>query len=103
MKSGELRHRVTLERTSDSSDWGRTGAWSTFATVWAKVEPMSGREYQEGRVDRGELTHVVTIRYLAGVRPDMRVNFEGRYLKIVAPRNLEERNRWLELDCNEEV
>ena len=103
MKSGELRHRVTLERTSDSSDWGRSGSWLTYATVWARVQPISGREFQEGRLDRGELTHVVTIRYLAGVRPDMRINFEGRYLKIVAVRDLEERNRTLELDCNEEV
>jgi len=80
-----------------------SGSWSTFATVWAEIEPISGREYIEGRQDRGELTHVVTIRYLAGVRPDMRISFEGRYLKIAAVRNPEERDRSLELDCTEEV
>jgi SPP1 family predicted phage head-tail adaptor len=101
VNAGALRNRVTLERSGDPSNWGVTAAWSTFATVWAKVEPVSGREYVEGRLIQSELTHKVTIRYLSGVKADMRVNFEGRYLKIFAVRNVGERNRELELDCTE--
>lgn len=103
MNAGKLRNRIAIQRSGDPSNWGATGSWSTYATVWAGIEPVSGREYVEGRQDRGELTHVVTVRYLSGVRPDMRISFEGRYLKIVAVRNLGERNRALELDCTEEV
>lgn len=101
MRAGELRNRVTIERSSDPSNWGATAAWSTYATVWAKVEPVSGREYTEGRLVQSELTHTVTIRCLSGVKADMRINFEGRYLRIVTVKNVDERNRELELMCTE--
>jgi len=103
MRAGELRHRGTLQRKSDSSTWGTSGTWTTYATVWVKIEPTSGREYPEGRKIQAETTHLITMRFIHGVHPDMRFLFEGRIFKIVSAINVQERSRELMLECTEAV
>jgi SPP1 family predicted phage head-tail adaptor len=49
------------------------------------------------------LTHSIFIRYTADILPTDRVNFKGRYMQIRAVVNMEERNRWIELACEEGV
>ncbi len=103
MRAGELRTRGTLQRASDGSKWGESVTWSDYATVWMEIDPVRGREYSEGRKEQAELTHMITIRYVSGVRPDMRLSAEGRIFKIASVINVEERNRELLLRCTEEI
>lgn len=76
MKAGKLRHRVVIQAEAPSQN-ATTGVvangWTTFATVWASVEPLSAREFiAASAVNSGVMARVV-IRYRAGVKPSMRI------------------------------
>ena len=53
-----------------------------MATVWAAVDPVSGREYYAAEQAQSEVTHKVRLRYRAGVTPGMRVLLGQRRLHI---------------------
>ena len=105
MRSGDLRHRITVQVKSLVTDniggWSET--WSTFATVSAAIWPVSAKERISGQQLAGEVTHRVRIRYLAGVIPSMRISFSGRTLQIISVINMEERGIQLDLLCSEVV
>jgi len=75
MQAGKLRHRVTLQRRVESQD--ATGAvvwtWTSFATVWASIEPLTGREYFAAAQVQSAIDARIRIRYLANVTAKMRV------------------------------
>ena len=75
MHAGELRHRIQLQSCAVSQDafGAPTKAWSTYATVWASVEPLSGREALIAQQANPELSHLVTIRYNSTVNAATRV------------------------------
>lgn len=105
MRAGRLRHRVTVEQllVTDDGYGGQSQAWSTFATVWASVEPLQGREYFQAQQAQATVTHKVTMRHLDGVTHDMRVKHGSRALNIVSVIDTEERGRELVLMCEEAV
>lgn len=103
MKIGKLRHQITIQQNTRSSDGsgGYSYTWSTFATIWGSVSPPNAR--QRFFADRLEhnITHVVVIRYMSGITSDMRISHDGRYLQIHGIRNPDERGISLELMCEE--
>ena len=101
---GRLRHRVTIQRFDrvDDGGGGTEEQWIDVATVWAAVEPIRGRERLEAMQLEQSVSHRVVIRY----RPDvdgrnMRIVHRGRALHVQAVVSPDERNRWLELLCEE--
>lgn len=107
MRAGRLRHRVTLQRATDGIDqYGdQTPTWTALATVWAAVEPLSGREYLLAQQVHGEATVRITIRPVANVTltPKDRVRFGARYFDVQSVINKDERNREIELLCVERI
>jgi len=103
MNVGRLRHQVTIIQAVPAPDGagGLTKTWTALATVWAAVDPLRGREYFAAQQVTAEITHKVTLRYLTGVRPEMRVQFGDREFDIMAVINPQERNIYLELMCVE--
>ena len=77
--------------------------WTDVATVWAAIEPLKGAERLHAQQLQSPVTHRVTMRYRAGVRPSMRLVFDARTLNIRAVIDPQERNRTLELLCEEGV
>lgn len=77
--AGQLDRRITIEsRVVTQSGTGAAGeTWTTFATVWAGKRDLSGREYFEARQDQAEVTTEFTIRYLAGLKREMRILLDG--------------------------
>ena len=75
MKAGSLNRRVILQSPATGQDANGeplTG-WTNFATVWAGINDLSGREYlAAGGVQNAAQTKI-HIRYLVGVVPAMRV------------------------------
>lgn len=71
-------------------------------TVWASVEPLRGREYQEAQKIRPELTYKITIRYRE-VSPDMIIKYKGKLFEVVSGINIKENNSVLELMCTEAI
>lgn len=106
MRAGELRHRVTIEKPDDSaSAWNGSRTWSTYQTVWAKIEPVRGNERtdEDTKKNQADVTHRITIRYLRGLKPSMRISFEGRIFSFQVIRNVNERNREMEILALEEA
>lgn len=72
-------------------------------TVWASVEPKSGREYIEADKERPELTYIITVRYQKDVTPDMFIQYKERLFNIKSIRNIREANEMLEISCTEKI
>lgn len=103
MRAGRLRHRVTIQSATTTVDsFGQPiETWGTFATVWAAVEPLSGREYFDAQQVQSEVSYRVRIRHLSGVVPTMRVSYDSRTLEVLAVLNIDERDREMHLMCRE--
>jgi SPP1 family predicted phage head-tail adaptor len=109
VRAGELRHLITLQTPSPATPDGDGGytedPWTTLATVWASIVPATARDLE--RVVAGTVqssaTHLVTIRYLAGVTTKTRVVFGTRLFSVTGVQNPEERNISLVLVCQESV
>lgn len=106
MRAGRLRHRITIEKPDDAAaSWNGAQTWSTYATVWARLEPTRGSERtsQETGKIKAEITVKITMRYIRGVLPSMRFSFEGRYFYPTSILNIEERNQELQIEAYEEA
>lgn len=105
MKIGKLRHRVAIQAYTALRDsfGAEQPEWADVATVWASVAPISGKEYFASAQTNAELTTKITMRYLGGITPNMRVVFDGRIFEIVSVLNYEERNVEQSLLCKEIV
>lgn len=105
MDIGRMKKRVTfckyVEKENALSQTAQ--ALTEVKTVWAGVEPMRGREYQEAQRVRPELTYKITTRYHKGITPDMLVRFKDRWFHIVSVINVRERNEMLEIICIEKT
>lgn len=103
MKIGELRHRVILQRKTVTEDElkQQTESWTDIATVWASIEPLSGREYFAAKQVNSEISAKITIRYRKGINSAMRVLFGGRIFEVQSVTNPEERCKSLILLCEE--
>ena len=77
--------------------------WATFATEWAFILTQSGKEFMDARQQFAELSHLITIRYTAGITTDMRINVDGVYYKIIAAFDPMKRGIELKLYCNEQL
>jgi SPP1 family predicted phage head-tail adaptor len=99
LQAGQMRKRVTIQARSLGSD--TTGAqsikWSDVRTVWASIAPASGAEVMAAQMMNAKVTHQITMRYFAGLTAAMRIKFGTRYFNITEVRNLDERNREMEL------
>jgi SPP1 family predicted phage head-tail adaptor len=102
LDSGDLWARVTIETpTSAQNEMGEaTLTWATFATVWADVQPLSGREAERYGEVVGLSAYKITMRYLPGMSTKMRFVYDDRTLEIG---QLNERERrWIhEAICTE--
>lgn len=102
---GEMRHRITIQILSASKDsfQQEIKGWTNFETVWAKIEPLSGREFFEAQQMNAEITHRITMRYMKGLNPKMRIMYGERIFDIKTILNIEEKNIELQILCKELV
>jgi SPP1 family predicted phage head-tail adaptor len=102
---GKLRHRITIEQVIETqdADGSMIETWTTFAMAQASIEPISGREYFAAQSTQADVTHRIRLRYLSGVTPKMRVNYNSRIFDILSVININERNRELQLMCREDI
>lgn len=105
MKPIKLHHKVQLQSSDDvKNELGEVEkTWSTFANVWASIEPLTGREILQYQQLNAELSHRIVIRHHSSVNPKCRIKFGMRIFDINVSLNLEERNIYQELLCKEAV
>lgn len=108
LQVNELRRRVQLQsNVPAATGYGqRQPNWQTVGTYWAQVRPLSGRELENARQIKAEVTHRITLRYqgpAAPLNPTQRFLLEGRVFNIVSVVNVDERNRQYDCLCTEQV
>lgn len=102
MNTGQLDQRVTVERLvgDDVDMYGQPIAtWTPVCTVWAAVEPLTGREYLAASAFVSEVTTRIRLRYRPGVTVTDRVIHEGTIYGITSLINYKSGNRELLLMC----
>lgn len=86
MRAGRLRHRVVVERATDGTDaYGdQVPTWVELATVWASVEPLSGREYLAAAHIQADVSTRIVLRGIPGVTltPKDRIRYGSRLFDI---------------------
>lgn len=102
---GEMRHRIKIQELVriDDGYGGAVEDWVDIANIWAKVEPLRGEERYTAQQIKSELTHKITIRFIKGIKPQMRVIFNDRIFNIESTINIEEKKRYIELMCIEVI
>ena len=76
VRAGSLRRSVTIQVATVTQDaFGAPSySWGTFqASVPCALEPLSGREMVTAGAQYPQVSAKLTMRYLAGVLPTMRV------------------------------
>lgn len=98
---GELNQRVTLESATDAEDGsgGSDETWSTYATVWAKVTPMQGREGEAGSRREATSAYVIVIRNRDDVEEGDRIGWRGRKLNVTFVRGRGVREQFMEIEA----
>lgn len=94
-----LRHNIALQSRANTADGsgGYTTVWTTYATVGARLENVSGSERLHSQRLDAETTVKATIRYRSDITESDRVSFDGKVYQIRHIDNLEFRNRWLRI------
>ena len=99
--SGSMFNRVTFVNPATRDTDGSQLAGTDFATSWAKVAVLQGRELYKAQEVVQEVTHMVTIPYLAGVQENMTISFDSRTFIIEAIDDPDERKVELRVLCRE--
>lgn len=74
MRAGDLRHRVTFQSrvTTRGPDGEPLVSWADFRTVWAAIEPVSGKEYVAAQEQQSPTDTRITVRIQSGLTSTMR-------------------------------
>lgn len=93
MQSGELRHRISLQRLATGSPQrmpmgAPDAAWGEVAQVWANVRDLGGRELMAAQQMQSKVDSEIVMRYATAAAYSItaadRVSFRGAYYTIEA-------------------
>ncbi len=103
MEIGELRHRITFQKltTTTNENGFEVETWENYKTVWAAITNLHGREYFEAAAVQKENTVKFTIRYFKGLDTSMRILFQGRQYNIISIDNIKYKNKYIEIKALE--
>ena len=103
MRSGNLRNYIIIQQPTEiqNSNQELVLTWSTFATVFAEILPLIGREYWSSKQIVSEITGKIRIRYLANVTTKMQVVDGTKTYKIEAVIDVENKHKELVLYVKE--
>ena len=101
---GKLRHRVAIQTVTSAR---RAGSYvndktrATVATVWGRVEPLTGRELETAQRVQAQATVKITVRYYSGLDPTYRFVYNSRNFNILDAGDPEERGITMVCLCEE--
>jgi SPP1 family predicted phage head-tail adaptor len=108
LRAGQLTRRLKIQSRSTNQDTfgGPSLVWIDVATVWAEIQPLTGRELESAQRMASEVSHQITVRYQANfadpkVVAGYRAIYKGRVFNIHASLNEDERNTVLTLLASE--
>lgn len=95
--------RVTFQKPAKVDDGygGKKITWLSIFDMWAKVEPISSREYFFAQANQAEATHRIKVRYRPDIDQAMRISHRGKIYEITSVIDMGGSRRFLELLCVE--
>jgi len=101
--AAHLRHSVVLQAPAEvqGDDGHPSLVWTTYATVEAKIWPLSGTERLAGQQVKATATHDITMHFRSDVQRTHRIVFGTRVFDIDNVMNYGEQDRWLIIRCTE--
>jgi SPP1 family predicted phage head-tail adaptor len=99
MRSGDLRHRIAIQTNTPvaNSFNEMVDTWTTYATVWAEISPLTGTKYFADKQANSDVSGIVRIRYRSDIVPTMRLLFGTRVFQIVSIIHPKEKRDMVEL------
>lgn len=105
MPIGELNKRIQIQAETKIPDGmgNFNTVWINVGDpIWAAIWPTNAKETVQSMQPMGTITHRIRVRHKSVLKASWRIKFGHRYFAIVAPPiNLNERNEWLDLMCQE--
>lgn len=100
---GAMRHRLVLQAPVEIADLagGVARSWSTLASIWAAIEPVSTSPAIVGDAPSGLVTHRITIRWRADVVAGQRLTKAARTFMVRTVTDPDERRLRLVLAAEE--
>ncbi|MBL4730785.1 MAG: phage head closure protein [Sulfurimonas sp.] len=104
MRSGSLRHKITVQSYDETqNDYGEVFKdWVDLRTVYSTIVPLNAKEFFKNGV-QAEVTHRVEMRYFDGVAPKMQLIYKTRIFSIESVINVRELHKTLHLICKEVI
>lgn len=105
MASGAYNVALTYElpAVTRNDSYEAVESFSAIATVWADIDPVSGREYFAGAAVQNDATFKIKIRHRRDITTRGRFRNGNRIYEITAVINVKERNRELICLCREQI
>jgi SPP1 family predicted phage head-tail adaptor len=103
LNAGKLRNTIHIQRFVGEKTvaGGWSGEWENILTLKAYIKPLSGSERFFAKRMESVITHKIYIRYQNVISAADRIEYFGRIFSIKAVLNMEEKNMWLEMPCEE--
>lgn len=106
---GKYRHRVTIEQrvdppNRDPGDGSEIVEWEVFVEkVPAEVLTGPGREFVAANAGQAETVASINMRWFPGLRPDMRILWDGLVYNIKPPETDSTGRREYRIQCTDGV
>ena len=96
MNPGKRNHIIIIQAktpaTATDAYGGTTYTWATFATVWAAIMPLRGRDLVAAQAAQNETTVRFNIRWITGLTESMRIIYNGKNYDITALIDIDEKH-----------
>lgn len=104
IRAGDLKRYITIQQRSTTQDstGGQSLTWTNVKSVYAKIEPLTGRELLAAQQIAAQVSHRLTVRYdpiFADPKTAVayRVLYNNRIFDVQASMNFEEEDAFVEL------
>ena len=101
MSIGRMRFEIELQKPTNTRDAGGgiTEVYTTLSNLYADIEQTRGNEsLRQGQV-KEKTTHIFTIRYRRDIGTNYRIRYDSDNYNIKNIKNIDNRNRYLEVEC----
>lgn len=108
MRAGDLDKRIKISQLVTGSpavdEFGEPNtSWEELDTVWAAIEPISGREFWAQQQVQSEITVRVRVRYRDDITKGMKIEYNSKEYRIKYVIDQDESHIELQLMCSEGV
>lgn len=98
LRAQDLKHRIEFQRNYEQVDLltgMRTNDWRTYRTMFARADPIMGREYMAAQASQANIDYKFTCRFFPDALPSDRIVLNGEVFDMFSIINVRNQNREL--------